>query len=125
VTRPPLFVTGTTSRLLPGAGVPLDLVREAPLPELHLGSVSGERPLTADQFRQRTALTAASTAVRSRLDEFADPPAARRELNIVEQDPRDPRARQALQELMRYVRPGTEALISLTALVSAVRDLTD
>jgi hypothetical protein len=120
-----MFATGNTSRLLPGAGAPLDLVREAPLPELHLGSVSGERPLTADQFRQRTALTAALTAVRSRLDDFADPPAARRELTIVGQDPRDPRARQALQELMRYVRPGTEALIALTALVSAVRALTD
>ena len=91
---------------------------------MHLGRVSGERPLTADQFRQRTALTAALTAVRSRLDEFADPPAARRELTIVEQDPHDARARQALQELMRYVRPGTEALIALTALVSAVRALT-
>jgi hypothetical protein len=123
--RPLLFATGTTSRLLPGAGVPLDLVREAPLPELHLGRVSGERPLTADQFRQRTALTAALTAVRSRLDEFADPPAARRELNIVEQDPHDARARQAIQELMRYVRPGTEALIALTALVTAVRALTN
>jgi hypothetical protein len=94
------------------------------LPELHVGSVSGGRPLTAGQFRQRTALTAALGAVRSRLDDFADPPAARRELAIVEQSPFDPPARQALQELMRYVRPGTEALIALNALVSAVRDLT-
>jgi hypothetical protein len=92
------------------------------LPELHVGR---ERPLTAEQFRQRTALTAALAAVRARLDDFADPPAARRELTIVEQDPRQPPARQALQELMRYVRPGTEALIALNALVSAVRALTD
>jgi hypothetical protein len=94
------------------------------LPELHVGSVSGGRPLTADQFRRRTALTAALAAVRARLDEFTDPPAARRELTILEQDPHDPRARQALQELMRHVRPGTESLIALTALVAAVRDLT-
>jgi hypothetical protein len=95
------------------------------LHELHVGSVSGGRPLTADQFRQRTALTAALAAVRSRLDDFTDPPSARRELVILEQDPHDARARQSLQELMRYVRPGTEALIALTALVSAVRALTD
>lgn len=95
------------------------------MPELHLGRAAGERPLTAEQFRQRTALAAALTAVRSRLDEFADPPAARRELNTVEQDPHGAPARRALQELMRYVRPGTEALIALTALVSAVRALTN
>jgi hypothetical protein len=95
------------------------------LPELHVGSVSGGRPLTAEQYRQRTALTAALTAVRSRLDEFTDPPSARRELAVLETDPFHPRARQAVQELMRYVRPGTEALISLNALAAAVRALVD
>lgn len=95
------------------------------MPELHLGRVPGERSLAADPFRQRAALTAALTAVRSRLDEFTDPPAARRELTILEHDPHDARARQAMQELMRYVRPGTEALIALNALASAVRALTD
>jgi hypothetical protein len=113
----------TAPRLLPGVRRhPLDF-REAPLPELHVGSVYGGRPLTADQFRQRSALIAALAAVRARLDEFTDPPAARRELTIVEQSPQDPRARQSLQELMRYVRPGTEALVPLNALVTAVRDL--
>jgi hypothetical protein len=95
------------------------------LPELHAGTVSGGRPLTGGEFRQRTALTAAMAAVRSHLDDFTDPPAARRELNRVGDDPRAPQARLALQELMRYVRPGTEALIAVTALVAAVRALTD
>ena len=115
-------MTGTAPCLLPGTGV-TPSHWEALLPELHVGSVSGGRPLTAAQFRERSALTAALAAVRARLDEFTDPPAARRELAILEQDPHDPRARRACQELMRYVRPGTESLISLTALVAAVRAL--
>jgi hypothetical protein len=88
------------------------------LPDLHTGRV-----VTADQFRRRAALSTAVAAVRARLDEFSDPPAARRELAALEQDPDDPRARESIQELMRHVRPGTESLITLNALVSALRDL--
>jgi hypothetical protein len=94
------------------------------LPELHARDLPGGRVLTADQFRRRAALSTALAAVRARLDEFSDPPAARRELAVVEHDPHDPRARGSLQELMRHVRPGTEALICLNALFAAVRDVT-
>jgi len=80
--------------------------------------------LTADQSRRRVALTTALAAVRARLDEFTDPPAAGRELAVLEQAPHASRAREALQELMRCVRPGTESLICLNALVAAVREVT-
>jgi hypothetical protein len=94
------------------------------LPDLHARDLPGRQVLTADQFRRRAALSTALAAVRARLDEFSDPPAARRELAVVEHDPHDPRTREALQELMRHVRPGTEALICLNALFAAVRAVT-
>jgi hypothetical protein len=93
------------------------------VPDLHARPVAGGRVPSADQSRRHAALNTAVAAVRARLDDFTDPPAARRELAALEQDPSGARARESLQELMRYVRPATEALVPLNALVAAVRDV--
>jgi len=99
-------------------------------PTFHIGSVSGGQndfgghDNTFNQVNQ--GIDAATVAgllsrLRTRLDDFADPRAAEQALEIVELEPRGGRAQHALQELMSYVRPGTEALTAMTALVAAVR----
>jgi len=102
-------------------------------PTFHIGSVSGGQndfgghDNTFNQVNQLNQGTDAAAVagllsrLRTRLDDFADPRAAEQALEIVEQEPRGGRAQHALQELMSYVRPGTEALTAMTALVAAVR----
>ena len=99
-------------------------------PTFHIGSVSGGQndfgghDNTFNQVNQgmdAAAVAGLLSRLRTRLDDFADPRAAEQALEIVEQEPRGGRAQHALQELMSYVRPGTEALTAMTALVAAVR----
>jgi len=99
-------------------------------PTFHIGSVSGGQndfgghDNTFNQVNQgldADAVTRLVTRLRGRLDDFADPPAAELALRVVEEEPRGARAQHALRELMSYVRPGTEALTAMTALVAAVR----
>ena len=99
-------------------------------PTFHIGSVSGGQndfgghDNTFNQVNQgidAAAVAGLLSRLRTRLDDFSDPRAAEQALEIVEQEPRGGRAQHALQELMSYVRPGTEALTAMTALVAAVR----
>lgn len=99
-------------------------------PTFHIGSVSGGQndfgghDNTFNQVNQGVDAAAVArlvTGLRGRLDDFADPHAAEQALQIVDEEPHGPRVQNALRELLRYVRPGTEAVTAVTALVAALR----
>ncbi|GIF14589.1 hypothetical protein [Actinoplanes teichomyceticus] len=104
----------------------------------HIGAVSGGQNNFGGHDnvfnQQNNGLDAAGVTrllsrVRTNLGDFPDPEAAGRSLAEVEaaapeELARPGRARAALEELLRYARPGTEALTALTALVTAIGGVT-